>query len=300
MAESKTTIAIIYDFDKTLSISEMQDDYIRSIGKDPLEFWKRAGEFAKNENMDRILAYLYQMIHDSDLGEKAINRDTLRKFGSGISFHKGVPKWFNLMDELAKRCNVEIEYYLISSGLVEIIEGTPIANRFKKIFACEYYYDKYGKPVWLKNVVNYTTKTQFLFRINKGAPDIWDDDTVNRFMEHQERPIPFENMIYIGDGMTDIPCMKLVKHYGGFSIGVYKDNPKIVQQMMYDDRINAYCKADYSKGRELHNIVCRVVEGISIQSPLRKKSYEQFREAEDCILSSDDESSKQVCLDKND
>ena len=276
MAESKTTIAIIYDFDKTLSISEMQDDYIRSIGKDPLEFWKRAGEFAKNENMDRILAYLYQMIHDSDLGEKAINRDTLRKFGSGISFHKGVPKWFNLMDELAKRCNVEIEHYLISSGLVEIIEGTPIANRFKKIFACEYYYDKYGKPVWLKNVVNYTTKTLFLFRINKGAPDIWDDDTVNRFMEHQERPIPFENMIYIADGPSDVPVFSVIKQYGGRTFAIYPKGKEQqfnqVNNLVRDGRIDLFAEADYSKDTTAYMWLTSNVKEIAER--IYKNSYD--------------------------
>lgn len=283
MADKKTRIAIIYDFDKTLSVSEMQDAFIQSIGMNPNDFWKEASDFAKKEGMDKIHAYLYEMIRERKVHQMPLNRRILNEFGSSIEFHPGVLEWFDAIDELAKIHDVIIEHYIISSGLKEIIEGTPIYNRFKNVYACEYYYDENGVPVWTKNVVNFTSKTQFLFRINKGELDIWDDCGVNEFVYHDDRPIPFENMIYIGDGMTDIPCMKLVKQYGGNSIGVYNNDMSVVRQLRYDDRINYYCKADYSKDKDLYNLVSRIISKISVDHPLRMESSKMFKDSEKAL-----------------
>ena len=280
MTRAKTKIAIVYDFDRTLSTSEMQDSFIESLGIKPKEFWDENAKFAKENGMDKILAYLYLMISKSKELHKPINRKLLKEIGSEIEFYKGVEGWFDLVDEIAKQYGVSIEHFVISSGLKEIIEGTPIYKKFKRVYACEYYYDENDNPVWLKNVINFTSKTQFLFRINKGELDIFDDKGVNQYVPHEERPLPFENMIYIGDGDTDIPCMKLVNQYGGHSIAVYAKKKQKVRELMYDNRINHYCKADYSRGSELHELIARIVHQISVESPLRNDSYRQYKESE--------------------
>ena len=274
----------MYDFDRTLSKSEMQDSFIESLGMKPKEFWDENAEFAKDNNMDKILAYLYLMIRKSNVLQKPINRSRMKKIGSEIEFYRGVEEWFDLVDEIAKQYGVVIEHFVISSGLKEIIEGTPIYKKFERVYACEYYYDENDNPVWLKNVINFTSKTQFLFRVNKGELDIFDDKGVNQYVPHEERPLPFENMIYIGDGDTDIPCMKLVNQYGGHSIAVYAKNKQTVRKLMYDERINHYCKADYSKGSELYELVSRIVHQISVESPLRNDSYKQYKESKKVIL----------------
>jgi len=242
---------MIYDFDRTLSISEMQDSFIRSLGMDPDAFWKKTQNFADENMMDPILAYMYVMKDESMKKNLPFNRTILRKFGSSIEFFNGLDTWFDSIGAVASEHNAVIEHYIISSGLKEIIDGTSIAKKFKRIYACEYYYDVNDNPSWVKNVVNFTSKTQFLFRINKGALDISDNKKINEFSKHEDRPIPFENMIYIGDGITDIPCMKLVKQNGGNSIGVYDSKKDVVTKLMRDDRINHYCKADYSNGSEI-------------------------------------------------
>lgn len=283
MTRAKTKIAIVYDFDRTLSTSEMQDSFIENLGMKPGEFWKKNAKFAEENEMDKILAYLYLMIRESNIREHKINRDLLKKIGSEIEFYNGVEEWFDLVDEVAKQYGVSIDHFVISSGLKEIIEGTPIYKKFKRVYASEYYYDKNDNPVWLKNVINFTSKTQFLFRINKGELDIFDDKGVNKYVPHEERKLPFENMIYIGDGDTDIPCMKLVNQYGGHSIAVYAKNKQTVRKLMYDERVNHYCKADYSRGSELHRLIDRIVHQISVESPLRHDSYKQYKESEKVI-----------------
>ena len=281
MISEKTKIAIVYDFDRTLSTSEMQNSFIRSLGMEPNVFWNEVSDFAKKNNMDHILAYMYLMKDKMVVSHKRFNVDDLKQLGSDIEFFKGVETWFDSIAKVAEQYGVIVEHYIISSGLKEIIEGTSIAENFNRIYACEYYYDEYGNPSWVKNVVNYTTKTQFLFRINKEALEIWDDEKVNEFIYHDERPIPFENMIYIGDGQTDVPCMKIVKQYGGYSIAVYNDDEKkkSVQQMMYDGRITHYCEADYSDDSELFNLMTQIIHKISVDDPLRMKTNEQFKES---------------------
>ena len=280
MAPRKPRIAIIYDFDKTLSTSEMQDSMIRFLGKEPKEFWKEAGEFAEKNRMDRILAYLYCLKREFEHQDKKFDADTMREFGKGIEFYPGVIEWFPLIEKLAKEKGVVIEHYLISSGMREIVEGTPIFKYFREVYACEFLSDEYGKAIWLKNVINFTTKTQFLFRINKGKLDIWDEKGVNEFSFHEDRPVPFQNMIYIGDGSTDIPCMKIVKQNGGESIAVYTTKSKdVAYDLMYDERITHMCKADYREGKDLHKLVSAIVSRMAIDHPLRERNRKEFEEA---------------------
>ena len=277
---TKTRIAIIYDFDKTLSKTDMQEPFIERLGVKKDAFWNEVTEYAKKNNMDNILAYLYCMIDKCKKNGIPFNRKVLNDIGKEVEFFNGLDEWFSSLKELEKECNVKIEHFIISSGLKEIIEGTVYYNKFNQVFACEYHYDENGNPVWMKNVINYTTKTQILFRINKGEFNIWDDQGVNKYVSHDERPYPFENMIYIGDGNTDIPCLKLVKQYGGNSIGLYDRNKNTVMQMMYDDRINYYFKADYSIDKDLYRTVEKIIRMISYSDPLKKINLKQFKDSE--------------------
>ena len=220
------------------------------------------------------------MISESERNNKPINHDILKGFGKEIKFFKGVEEWFDLINKVGKEHGIIVEHYLISAGLLEIIEGTPIYKKFKKVYACEFLYDENKVPVWVKNVVNFTSKTQFIFRINKGEFDISDEKGVNEFRLHDERPYPFQNMIYIGDGTTDIPCMKLVKQNGGHSIGVYDKNKSAVNQLMYDERINFVCKADYTEGSDLFERVSDIIGMVSYGDRLRRKEYSDYKEAE--------------------
>ena len=283
MPSKKTIIALVYDFDKTLSTSEMQNPFIKRLGYEPDAFWEMSNEFAKKNNMDKNLAYLHCLKKECSNKGVPVNREVFKAVGKEIEFYPGVLEWFDAIDRLAKELNVTVEHYIVSSGMKEILDGTPIAKYFKKIYACEYQYDENKVPVWVKNVVNYTSKTQFIFRINKGALEIWEDDKVNEFVYHDERRIPFENMIYFGDGSTDIPCMKIVKEYGGHSIGVYSDKDDAVRKMMYDGRIDFFCKADYSVGGELYEHVATVMKMMALRYPLMMDTKKQFKAAEKSI-----------------
>ena len=277
----KTTVALIYDFDKTLCTKDMQEyTFIPNIGKTPKEFWTESNKFANDEKMDKILSYMYHMILGSSFAKKSIHRKDFEKMGEDIEFFPGVDSWFKRIEEYGKK-KVTIEHYVISSGLKEIIEGSKIYKpaNFKEIYACEFYYNENGIAVWPLSVVNYTTKTQFLFRINKGVLDVADDESVNKFTPENERKIPFRNMIYIGDGMTDVPCMKLVKSHGGNSIAVYNSSKKDAQTLLLDDRVNYIAKADYSEGTELDEIVKQIIDKISVEDELVKKQVKMQKEA---------------------
>ena len=223
--EEKTSIpvvAICYDFDKTLSPDDMQaQGYIQSVGFDVGDFWKKSNGLARGNDMDNNLAYMYVMMTESE-GKFVFNRQKLQEYGAQVQLFPGVETWFERIRKYGKTKGVEVEHYIISSGLKEMIEGTSVAKNgaFKKIYASSFYYNERGVAVWPAQVINYTNKTQFLFRIEKGVLDI-NDPGVNEYFTPDNMRIPFRNMIYIGDSDTDIPCMKLVNSYGGHSIGVY-------------------------------------------------------------------------------
>lgn len=252
------TIAIMYDFDKTLCTKDMQEyTFIPQVGMEPTEFWARSNDLATTAKMDGILAYMYIMLETAGRAKKPIRRRDFVSHGGGLEFFPGVFDWFANINTHAKEIGVTVEHFIISSGLKEIIEGSPIVDQFKEIFACEFLYDENEVAVWPKNCVNYTTKTQFLFRINKGVLDISNDYDLNRYTPEDSRPIPFTRMIYIGDGYTDVPCMKLVKSGGGCSIAVYtKESLPRARDLLLEGRVNHISLADYNKDKELYEIVC--------------------------------------------
>ena len=280
----KTTIALIYDFDKTLCTRDMQEyGFIPNIGVKAKDFWKRSAELTAELGMDSILAYMYTMVRSAQAARKAIRRENFVELGASIEFFPGVPDWFARMNAFAKEQNVTLEHYIISSGLSEIIEGSAIYGEFKKVFACEFHYDENGVADWPLMAVNYTTKTQFLFRINKGELDPSDNTTLNKYVEEDQRAIPFRNMIYFGDGLTDVPCMKLVRVHGGKSIavfpkGVRREGKAKVENLLLEKRVDFIECANYQKGSSLEKLVQEIIVQMALTDRLIKRHSKQYDE----------------------
>ena len=257
-------VAIMYDFDKTLCTKDMQGyGFIPSLGITEEEFWNYANEIGHKEHMDSILAYMYAMVKISKDKNIPLLREKLVETGKKVELFDGVSKWFSRINNFGKKLGVCVEHYVISSGLKEIIEGTDIANEFKSIFACEFLYDENGNGIWPKTDVNYTNKTQFVYRINKGVLDVANDNDLNKSMPDDSKRIPFCNMIYIGDGLTDVPSMKLTKLNGGHSIAVWQENEWVSNEMLLEGRVDFAVKADYSKGSEMEKTVFAVIDQIA-------------------------------------
>jgi 2-hydroxy-3-keto-5-methylthiopentenyl-1-phosphate phosphatase len=275
MPRNTIKVAIMYDFDKTLSPKDMQEyDFIPDVGIKAAAFWKESYDLAKNNNMDKILAYMYLMIKKAGENNIPITRESFVDKGKHVELFKGVKTWFDRITEYGKKKGIIVEHYIISSGLKEIVEGTPIADKFTKIYASEFYYDVNKVAKWPAMAVNYTSKTQFLFRINKGVLDVTDDFEINRYIKKEERVVPFTNMIYIGDGFTDVPCMKLVKVNGGHSIAVYQPGSAIkketAEKLIQENRVNFIASADYSAGKPIEKIVFGIIDKIYADSIVNK------------------------------
>lgn len=270
--EERPVVAICYDFDKTLSPDDMQaQGFIQSVGYSVPEFWKESNGLAGNNDMDQNLAYMFTMMNTAE-GRVVFTKDTLLQYGAQVRLFPGVQDWFRRIRKYGEAHGVIVEHYIISSGLKEMIEGTAIADEFEKIYASSFFYNEKGVAKWPAQVVNYTNKTQFLFRIEKGVLDI-NDQGVNASFAPDELRVPFRNMIYIGDSDTDIPCMKLVTTYGGHSIGVYnadtKDKSK-VYKMMREGRIRYYAPADYSEGTPLDELVKAIIDRTATNEKLEE------------------------------
>lgn len=298
--EEKPIIAICYDFDKTLSPTDMQaQGYIQSVGYDIGEFWHRSNTLASENEMDQNLSYMYVMKQESE-GKVLFTKETLMEYGSKVQLFPGVEDWFNRICQYGDKKGVIVEHYIISSGLKEMIEGTSVAKEgaLKKIYASSFYYNEKGVAIWPAQVVNYTNKTQFLFRIKKGVLDI-NDFAVNDHFSSDEERIPFENMIYIGDSDTDIPCMKLVNTNGGYSIGVYNaemnDKTK-VYKMMRDERIRFFVPADYSEGKEMDTLVKKIIDRTVENEALNRIYYDYKKECKREDEKINDEERKRIDL----
>ena len=190
--------------------------------------------------------------------------------GKYIKFYKGVESWFKRINEYGKKHHVDVEHYIISSGIKEMIKGTKIAKEFKKIYACSYTYATNGRVLWPSRVVNYTTKTQYLFRINKGVLDETNDFDLNRKTPENEKHIPFENIVYFGDGLTDVPSMKVVLEQGGNTIAVYEDEQKLALELKKDERASFVALADYSAGSKIDNLIKRIIDSIETKASINK------------------------------
>lgn len=266
MAKNKRPIvALVYDFDGTLSPGNMQEfGFIQAIGKDKDEFWRKNKELSELNDASGILCYMNLMVKEAAYNSISLNRDSFRKFGKDIKLFDGVEEWFSLVNSYGKSVGLDVKHYINSSGLKEMIEGTSIANEFENIYACSFLYDVNGVAYWPAVAVDYTAKTQFLFKINKGIKEVSDTKKINEFVPEKERHVPFERMIYFGDGETDIPCMKMVKEHGGHSIAVYGNPSKksTAMKLIEEDRVNFACMADYRENKEMFKVVKRVLDKI--------------------------------------
>ena len=269
--KKRPTVALIYDFDGTLSPGNMQEfGFIQAIGQTPDEFWSKSNAVPDGQEVNSILSYMKLMIDEARKKGISLTRDSFVSFGKDIELYEGVKEWFALINEYGRRHGVVVEHYINSSGQTELIEGTSIAKEFKKIFACSFWYDESGVAVWPAVAVDYTGKTQFLFKIAKGIMDISDNTKVNESQKEDDKPIPFSHMIYLGDGTTDVPCMKIVKMFGGNSIAVYSpENERqyeTARKLQKQDRVNFICQADYRVGGPMYEVVTTIIDKIKAES----------------------------------
>ena len=267
----RPTVALIYDFDGTLSPGNMQEfGFIQAIGQTPDEFWSKSNAAPDGQEVSSILSYMKLMIDEARNKGISLTRDSFVSFGKHIALYEGVKEWFALINDYGRRHGVNVEHYINSSGQTELIEGTSIAKEFKKIFACSFWYDEHGVAVWPAVAVDYTGKTQFLFKIAKGIMDISDNTKVNESQKEDDKPIPFSHMIYLGDGTTDIPCMKIVKMFGGNSIAVYSTENKrqwdMARKLLKQDRVNFICEADYQVGGPIYEVVTTIIDKIKAEN----------------------------------
>lgn len=265
----KTKVALLYDFDGTLAAGNMQEyDFIPDLKMTTTEFWDKVKSHAQDKNADEILAYMHMMLEEARTANIPVQKKAFSNYGKKIELFAGVEDWFERVNKLGDGLNISVEHYIVSSGLKEMIEGTKIKKWFKRIYASSFMYDHNGAACWPATALNYTSKTQFLFRINKGLLDVWDSSKINEYTPDAERPIPFRNMVYIGDGASDVPCMKLVKEQGGYAIAVYnvdapKKTVKKAKQLLDDNRVNFVVPADYSKGSDIEKFVQNLLTKIA-------------------------------------
>lgn len=271
----KPTVALMYDFDGTLSPSYMQEyDFMDAIGiTEKGSFWDASNRLAESQKSSTILAYMKLMVDKAKEGGISIRRQQFVEFGRGIGFFPGVEQWFELINRKGAEMGVNVEHYIISSGLKELIEGTSIAKYFKQIYACSFMYEN-DKAVWPAVAVDFTSKTQFIFMINKGILDIWCNAQINDSMPDEGRPVPFQNMIYLGDGETDIPSMRIVKTEGGHSIAIYKpgsgSSRAQARNLVQRGCVNFACSSDYREGSELYNAVIATIAKVKTGSDFHK------------------------------
>lgn len=295
--EDRPVLAICYDFDKTLSPDDMQaQGYIQSVGYDVADFWKESNELAEDNDMDTNLAYMYKMIEKAQ-GRMVVTREKLAEYGSKVGLFPGVRTWFDRIRQYGAEHGVIVEHYIISSGLKEMIEATEVAQSgaFEHVYASSFYYDEWGVARWPAQVVNYTGKTQILFRIMKGVMDV-NDSAVNDHFAPEDIRVPFHNMVYIGDSDTDVPCMKLVNDNGGYSIGVYNGEKTKVYKMVRDGRIKYYTPADYTDGSELDKLVKAIIDRTATHAVLEEKYFSCKKEYMAADRASDEDAQKRTDL----
>ena len=276
----KPIIALLYDFDKTLCTQDMQNyAFIPSLGMQPADFWREANTFGWQEHMDGILAYMYTMLRKCKEKGLSLRREDLVEMGRSIELFPGVKEWFTRINAFGESLGVEVEHYILSSGLREIIEGSGISHEFKKIYASEFYFDESGEPVWPKLDVNFTAKTQFVYRINKGVLDVANDKDLNASMPDDSKRIPFTNMIYVGDGLSDVPCMKMMRSYGGQAIAVYQPESRTaVEELLYRGRVDFIFPADYRENTALDATVKNIIRKMAVTDVLTEEHARQCRE----------------------
>jgi len=283
METGKPILALMYDFDHTLSPRDMQEyAFIPELGMEGEDFWRLCRRIGAQHHMDSILAYMYVMIEEARKRGMRLNRSTFNRQGAKVELFPGMLTWFDRVNAYGETLGFSVEHYVLSSGIKEIVEGTPIAKQFKMIYAAEFvYHPETGEPVWPAMAINYTSKTQFIYRINKGILDVTENDRLNEHTPHDMRRVPFTNMIYVGDGGTDVPCMKLVGSRGGHSIGVYTGQRNaVVNDMLIHGRVHFVAPTDYSAGSEMEKIVFGIFDSVAAESRNIALNRKQLDEAQ--------------------
>lgn len=276
----KPIVAIMYDFDKTLSPKDMQEyGFISELGMESEEFWEKSKMNMLNHNMDQILAYMLTILQEAE-GRMPLTKTVFNELGRDVKLFSGLDTWFDRINRYGDKLGVVVEHYIISSGLKEIIEGTHIAHEFKEIYAAEYCYNDENIPIWPAMAVNYTSKTQFLFRINKGVLDVTEHKGLNESTPEDKKRVPFINMIYIGDGLTDVPCMKLVKNNGGHSIAVYHEESNVAYDLIAQGRVDFAVEADYSANKGMEKTVFAILDQIKAVNIINELHREHKNMAE--------------------
>ncbi len=280
-------MAIAYDFDGTLAPGNMQEyNFIPDLNMDKGEFWQEANELAKKHDMDEVLAYMHLMLIKAKEKNIPIREEAFMKYGEKITFFEGVESYFERINAYAASKNMHLEHFIISSGLREFVKGTAIAKHFKTIYASGFEYDENGVACWPALVVNYTNKTQYLFRINKGIYNSYDNTLINKSMPEDERAVPFSNFIYIGDGETDVPAMKMVNLYGGTTIAVYnpasvatphrpKSSKDICLDLIRQNRADYIAPTNYSEGGELDVMLKKIIDKTAMEQDLLHIKYKE-------------------------
>ena len=285
--EERPVLAICYDFDKTLSPVDMQaQGFIQAVGWGTDAFWEDTNRIARENDMDTNLAYMWKMV-DGARGRFKLTREALMEYGSRVQLFPGVEEWFERIRSYGKEKGVIVEHYILSSGIREMIEGTAMAKAgaFDAIYASGFYFNADGEAVWPAQAVNYTSKTQFLFRIEKGVLDV-NDPAVNDYYPPDRIRVPWRNMVYIGDSETDVPCMRLVNSYGGHSIGVFDgktDSREKVHKMLRENRIKYFAPADYRPDTELDHLLKEIIERTASNEKLEARYYTFKDEAEQSL-----------------
>lgn len=270
-------VALIYDFDGTLSPGNMQEfGFIQAVGKTAAEFWKMSDQIAIGQDASNVLAYMKLMFDEARKSGITLRRDSFREFGKEVELFDGVREWFSLVNAYGKYKGVRVEHYINSSGLKEIIEGTPIAGEFKHIFSGTFIYNDEGEAVWPGIAVDSTNKTQFLFKINKGIFSARDNKVLNSSIAEDKKRVPFPHMIYFGDGETDVPCMKIVGMFGGHSVAVYNpENEKkkaTAMKLKRQGRVRFVAPARYTRDSKAYQLVCSIIDKIKADCDLEQLS----------------------------
>ena len=280
MTQKKPIVALIYDYDGTLSPGNMQEfGFIQAVGKTADEFWRMSDSIAIGQDASNVLAYMKLMFDEAKKNGIKLRREDFLRFGRNIELFDGVLDWFRLVNRYGAEHGVRIEHYINSSGLKEIIEGSPIAHEFKHIFAGTFIYDENGEAQWPGISVDYTTKTQFLFKISKGIFSARDNKQVNASMSEDKKRVPFSHMIYFGDGDTDVPCMKIVGMFGGHSIAVYDpDNERkqaAAAKLKRQGRVAFAVPAVYTADSAAFRVVTAIIDKIKADWVLSQLSKRQ-------------------------
>lgn len=272
VAQSPIPFVIAYDFDGTLSLGNMQEyNFVPALRMKSAKFWAEVKKVAQKQQADEILVYMYLMLEKARAQSVRVTRRDFASYGSDIKLFPGVDTWFERVNAYGSERGVEVQHFVISSGLREMIDGTPIRKHFTRVYASGFMYDHNGVACWPALALNYTTKTQYLFRINKGSLDVHDNSVINTYVKPSERAVPFSHMVFIGDGETDIPSMRLLKTQGGHSIAVYpKGRSKKAltartraHTLVEEGRATISAPAEYSEGSPVECAVKAMIDKVA-------------------------------------